>query len=60
MIWFNWSNALYYRAASHIVECSRDKKRWTHSAYSYREFTEAVKSRGYFIPQDQHESLENK
>lgn len=60
MIWFNKSNALYYRANSGIVECSRDKKRWTPSAYSHREFIEATKKGVRLIPQGQHESLENK
>lgn len=60
MIWFNKSNGLYYRADSYIVECSRDKKRWTPSAYSRREFIEAMKRGKHLIPQEQHESLENK
>lgn len=62
MIWFNEANGLYYRADPYlkIVECSRDKKRWTPSAYSHREFIEAMKRGKYLIPQDQHESLENK
>lgn len=62
MIWFNTSNCLYYRADSRlkIVECCKDKSRWTDSAYSYEEFIEAVKSGKYLIAQYQHESLENK
>ena len=62
MIWFNKSNGLYYRGNSYIniVECSRDKRTWTRSAYSHREFIEATKKGVRLIPQGQHESLENK
>lgn len=62
MIWFNTSNCLYYRADSSlkIVECCKDKRKWTMSAYSYEEFIEAVKKGQRLIPQVQHETLENK
>lgn len=62
MIWFNEANGLYYRANPYLntVECSRGRKKWARSAYSYVEFIEAMKKGQRLIPQVQHESLENK